>query len=218
MFCKFVVGIRHLSIKIIYASRTGQMIVLDNHINPIIQIKNQITTMLFAYVSPVLMPFIYTFQFALLDNVQFIPPWRFIPQQGGILHFDFMYRLPNPGYAFHSHIPLKIHLTETCHFITSPPLVSSPQNCTKSPHNSINHFDNHFDTYPKYPSTNINNKLSDNYKIHTIPQNPIILRPNHTYKSHQLISKIFTNQATFHNNPAPSKCFDLSNSSENHLL
>ena len=32
MFCKFVVGIRHLSIKIIYTSRTGQMIVLYNNI------------------------------------------------------------------------------------------------------------------------------------------------------------------------------------------
>ena len=41
-----------------------------------------------------------------------------------------------------------------------------PQNCTKSPHNSINHFDNHFDTPSKYPLTNTNNKLSDNYKIH----------------------------------------------------
>ena len=96
--------------------------------------------------------------------------------------------------------------------------LSSPQNCTKSPHNSINHFDNHFDAHPKYPSTDINNKLSDNYKIHPIPQNPTILRPNHTYKPRQLISKIFTNQATFRNNPVPSKCFDLSNSSENHLL
>ena len=97
-------------------------------------------------------------------------------------------------------------------------LFNPPQNCTKSPHNSTNHFDNHFDTPTKYPSTNINNKLSDNYKIHTIPQNPTILRPNHIYKSRQLISKISTNQATFHNNPAPSKCFDISNSSENHLL
>ena len=33
MFCKFVIKIRHLSIKIIYASRTGQMIVLYNPIN-----------------------------------------------------------------------------------------------------------------------------------------------------------------------------------------
>ena len=129
-----------------------------------------------------------------------------------------MYRLPNPGYAFHSHTTYKIHTTETLHISTTPPTIPPPQNCTKSPHNSINHFDTDFDTPTKYPSTNINNKLSDNYKIHTIPQTPIILCPNHTYKSHQLISKISTNQATFHNNPAPSKCFDLSNSSENHLL
>lgn len=129
-----------------------------------------------------------------------------------------MYRLPNPGYAFHSHTTYKIHTTETLHISTTPLPYPPPQNCTKSPHNSINHFDNHFDTPTKYPSTNINNKLSDNYKIHTIPQTPIILRPNHTYKSHQLISKISTNQVIFHNNPAPSKCFDLSNSSENHLL
>lgn len=101
---------------------------------------------------------------------------------------------------------------------TTPLLYPPPQNCFKSPHNSINHFDNHFDAYPKYPSTNINNKLSDNYKIHPIPQDPTILRLSHTHKSRQLISKIFTNQATFHNNPPPSKCFDLSNSSENHLL
>ena len=64
--------------------------------------------MLFIYVYPVSMQVIYNKQFALLDNVQFIPPWRFIPQQGGILHFDFMYRLPNPGYAFHSHVNHKI--------------------------------------------------------------------------------------------------------------
>ena len=32
-FCKFIIGIRHLSIKIIYASRTGQMIGLYNTIN-----------------------------------------------------------------------------------------------------------------------------------------------------------------------------------------
>ena len=32
VFCKFVVGIRHLSIKIIYTSRTGEMIVLYNPI------------------------------------------------------------------------------------------------------------------------------------------------------------------------------------------
>ena len=33
MFCKFVIKIRHLSIKIIYTSRTRKMIVLYNHIN-----------------------------------------------------------------------------------------------------------------------------------------------------------------------------------------
>ena len=137
---------------------------------------------------------------------------------GGILHFVLIRPLPIPGYVFHSHVNHKIQHLESSFQNTTPLSYPPPQNCTKSPHNSINHFDNHFDAYPKYPSTNINNKLSDNYKIHPIPQNPIILRPNHTYKSHQLISKISTNQATFHNNPAPSKCFDLSNSSENHLL
>lgn len=33
MFCKFVIKNRHLSIKIIYTDRTGQMIVLYNYIN-----------------------------------------------------------------------------------------------------------------------------------------------------------------------------------------
>ena len=69
MFCKFVVKIRHLSIKIIYTSRTGQMIVLYNNINLIIQIKNQIATMLFIYISPVSITIIYILLIALLDNV-----------------------------------------------------------------------------------------------------------------------------------------------------
>ena len=63
--------------------------------------------------------------------------------------------------------------TSNPHFQNTTPLPYPPsQNCTKFPHNSITHFDNHFDTYAKYPSTNINNKLSDNYKIHLIPQTP----------------------------------------------
>ena len=52
MFCKFVIKIRHLSIKIIYASRTGQMIVLYNNIISIIQIKNQIANYAFYLYIP----------------------------------------------------------------------------------------------------------------------------------------------------------------------
>lgn len=43
---------------------------------------------------------------------------------------------------------------------------SPPQNCFKSPHNSINHFDTDFDTPPKYLLTTTTYKLSDNYIIH----------------------------------------------------
>lgn len=70
--------------------------------------------MLFVYASPVLMPFIYNIQFALLDNVQFIHG-LFYPSTRGILHFDFMRPLLNPGYAFHSYIPTKTHPIEV-HF------------------------------------------------------------------------------------------------------
>lgn len=50
---------------------------------------------------------------------------------------------------------------------TSPKsTLSSSQNCFKFPHNSHITFDNHFDAHSKYPLTNTNNKLSDNYKIH----------------------------------------------------
>ena len=58
--------------------------------------------------------------------------------------------------------------THTFHQKSTPPKSPLPpfQNCTKFPHNSTNHFDNHFDTPSKYPSINTNNKLSDNYKIH----------------------------------------------------
>lgn len=90
----------------------------------------------------------------------------FIPQPRGILHFISICPLPEAGYEFHFHIPPKIHLTET-HI---PLLSHHPQNCTKFSHNSLNSFDNHFDKLSKYPSTNINNKLSDNYKNH---QNPL---------------------------------------------
>ena len=62
-----------------------------------------------------------------------------------------------------------------------------PQNCTKSPRNSINHFDNHFDTHPKYPLTNTANKLSDKLKITQnlpIPQNHPTFIPTHTPIKH----------------------------------
>lgn len=61
---------------------------------------------------------------------------------------------------FHFHIPSEIHTTEI-HILS---LTSPLQNCFKSPHNSINHFDTDFDTHPKYPLTTIYNKLSDNLK------------------------------------------------------
>ena len=76
MFCKFVIGIRHLSIKIIYTSRTGQMIVLYNNIiankNKPDQKPDCIPCFLAIY-PPVSIALSYTFQFALLDNVQLIP-------------------------------------------------------------------------------------------------------------------------------------------------
>ena len=90
VFCKFVIKIRHLSIKIIYASRTGQMIVLYNNIISIIQIKNQITTMLFVYISPVSIAISYKIYFALLDNVQFYPHF-ILPLSTGVFYILILY-------------------------------------------------------------------------------------------------------------------------------
>lgn len=136
MFCKFVVEIRHLFIKIIYTSRTGQMIVLYNNIISIIQIKNQITTMLFSYISPVSIAISYRIQFALLDNVQLSDVIVLSLSDGGILHFANKYSLPKTVDVFHSHTTYKIHTTETIHISTTPLPYPPPQNCTKFPHNS----------------------------------------------------------------------------------
>ena len=46
------------------------------------------------------------------------PLWCFIPQPGGILHFDLIRPLHIPGYVFHSHANSKIHLPESKSFIT----------------------------------------------------------------------------------------------------
>ena len=104
----------------------------------------------------------------------------FIPQpRGGILHFNFKCPLRNPGYAFHSHVNFKIHLIE---IPISFSHITPTQNCTKSPHNSINHFDNHFDIHPKYPLTNTANKLSDKLKITQNLPNPQKITPNPNFK------------------------------------
>ena len=156
MFCKFVVGIRHLFIKIIYTSRTGQMIVLYNKINfnnPD-QKPDCIPCFLSIYAR-------YPCKLSITCNLHFYTMCNLFPcgvlllSDGGILHFTNKCSLPKPVDVFHSHIPLKIPFTETYRFTTSILLTSPPQNCIKSPHNSINHFDNHFDAYPKYPSTTI---------------------------------------------------------------
>ena len=118
MFCKFVIKIRHLSIKIIYASRTGQMIVLYNPINSNNpdQKPDCIPCFLSMYTR-------YPCKLSITSNLHFwtmcnLSPWRFIPQPGGVLHFDLIRPLPIPGYAFHSHLPPKIQHPESKSFIT----------------------------------------------------------------------------------------------------
>lgn len=133
MFCKFVVRIRHLSIKIIYTSRTGEMIVLYNPINLIIQIKNQITTMLFVYISPVSIAISYKIYFALLDNVQLSDIIVSSLSDGGILHFKNNCSLPKTVDVFHSHTTYKIHTTETLHISITPSNSSHPK-IVSNPH------------------------------------------------------------------------------------
>ena len=91
-----------------------------------------------------------------------LSPHRFTCQPSGVLHFNLTCPLPETWHEFHLRVPPKIHLTEVPHL----PYITPTQNCTKSPHNSQNHFDNHFDITSRYPSTTLYNKLSDNYKIH----------------------------------------------------
>ena len=150
--------------------------------------------MLFSYISPVstenhLKIMLHLSTMCNLSTVYFIP------QLGGILHFDLIRLLPIPGYAFHSHTPPKIHLTEVPHLLYTTP----SQNCFKSPHNSINHFDNHFDTPPKYPLTTTHNKLSDNYIIHQkLPKSGKNTPPPHSLTTHsqpQSTPKSSLNQA-----------------------
>lgn len=111
-FCKFVVRIRHLSIKIIYTSRTGQMIVLYNNIISNNPDQNQIVCHAFCLYIPGIYSNILCFSICIFGQCVINPLWRFIPQQGGILHFDLIRLLPVPGYAFHSYLPPKIHPTE----------------------------------------------------------------------------------------------------------
>ena len=90
--------------------------------------------MLFSYISPVSIALSYALRFALLDNVQIIPPGLFYPLTGGVLHFDLIRPLPIPGYAFHSHILPKIQFTETYHFITSLLRSSHHPKIVQNPH------------------------------------------------------------------------------------
>ena len=87
MFCKFVVGIRHLYIKIIYTSRTGQMIVLYNHINPINQIKNRIACHAFYLYIPRIYSFILCFSICTFGQCANYPPVLFYPLIGGRFTF-----------------------------------------------------------------------------------------------------------------------------------
>lgn len=114
MFCKFVVGIRHLSIKIIYTSRTGQMIVLYNHINPIIQIKNQITNYAFyIYIPGTYKKYLY-YIFCTFGQCAIYSPRGVLSLNWGVvLHFDLIRPLPKTVDAFHSHVNHKIQHLES---------------------------------------------------------------------------------------------------------
>ena len=60
-----------------------------------------------------------------------LSPLRFIPQPGGVLHFDLIRPLPIPGYAFHSHLPPKIHPIEVPYF-HHPKIVQNPHTIYKT--------------------------------------------------------------------------------------
>lgn len=114
--------------------------------------------MLFSYISPVSIAISSSIQFALLDNVQFIHG-LFYPSTRG--HFTFHFNLPaaQDGVC----VPLTPSIKNSPH---RSPHITPTQNCIKFPHNSTNHFDNHFDAPSKYTLTTTYNKLSDSYKIH----------------------------------------------------
>lgn len=135
--------------------------------------------MLFIYVSPVSMLFIYLFQFALLDNVQIISIQSFYPSTTGVFYILILSARCEILGMRSTHTPTSIFASPK---FTHP---YHPQNCTKFPHNSINHFDNHFDTHPKYPLTNTANKLSDKLKISQKLPNPSKTPHSHTH-SHPL--------------------------------
>ena len=89
MFCKFVVGIRHLFIKIIYTSRTGQMIVLYNNIISIIQIKNQITIYAFYLYIPGTYKKYLCYIICIFGQCAIYPPVTFYPSAMGYFTFWF---------------------------------------------------------------------------------------------------------------------------------
>ena len=130
--------------------------------------------MLFSYMSPVYIAISYKIYFALLNNMQFIPV-TFYPSTGG--RFTFWFN-PPAAYSWVC-VPLTPSTKNPPHRSTIFP---PPQNCSKSPHNSINHFDTDFDAHQKYPSTNTNNKLSDNLKTTQNAPNPQKITPNPNFK------------------------------------
>lgn len=150
--------------------------------------------MLFVYASPVLMPFIYNIQFALLDNVQISIPRLILSLSDGVFYISkTSVRSQNMGMRSTLTPHQKSNLPK---FLSkSPPHHPLPHttNCCKFTHNSQTHFDNHFEAHPKYPSTNTINKLSDILKISHIYQNIKKSTPNPTIfksKTHSIHTTI----------------------------
>ena len=131
MFCKFVIKIRHLSIKIIYASRTGQMIVLYNPINSNNPDQNQITNYAFYLCIPRIYNNYLYYIICTFGQCVNNPDSCLIHQHGGILHFENKRSLPYPGDGIYSHLSPKIHPTEVPQF-HHPQIVSNSRTIHKT--------------------------------------------------------------------------------------
>ena len=119
-----------------------------------------------------------------------LSPWRFIPQPGGILHFDLIRLLPNPGYAFHSHLPPKIHPIEVPYF-HHPKIVQNPHTIHKTTSTPTS---THIKNIPQ-PIPIINcqtiikfTKISRNPKKHTTL--PLVHHPNTTTINSKIIPQL----------------------------